>query len=127
MFSENISRVRTENLRRDFRGAYRISYKVSENISATYSMDTKRDMSDPSTVVFSFSPRKFRLGRETNYNEGFGISYNPVIFSFLTHKMTFSTGYREDIKVNDVTRNAAASKSYGISGDFQSEEVLWRK
>ncbi|MEW6014273.1 MAG: cell surface protein SprA [Candidatus Zixiibacteriota bacterium] len=122
--SENTSRVRTESLRRDFRGNFRLGYKISDNMNATYSMDTKRDMSDPRTVVFSLNPGKFRLGRETNYNESFGISYSPTIFSFLTHKMTFSTGYREDIKVNDVTRNAAASKSYGVGGDLNLKKLF---
>ncbi|MCX6827269.1 MAG: hypothetical protein NTV06_08420, partial [candidate division Zixibacteria bacterium] len=115
---ENSSRVRTRTLNRDFRGTFRVAYKISDNLNSNYNMDTKRDITDPRSVVFSFNPSKFKLGREVNYSESWGTSYTPNLFNFLSHKFNFSTSYREDINSDDRARNANASKSYGMSGVF---------
>ncbi|MCX6828855.1 MAG: cell surface protein SprA [candidate division Zixibacteria bacterium] len=122
--SENSSGSRTDNLTRDFRGTFRGSYKIADNLSANYGMDTRRDMSDPETVAFSFNPMKLKLGRETSFNESFGSSYTPNIVPFFTHKFNYSAAYREDIGANDSTRNVAASKSYGVSGDLNLQKLF---
>lgn len=122
--SENSSGVLTDNLRRDFRGNMKTSYKISDNLNANFSMDTKRDLSDPSTVKFSFDPKKFKLGRETNYSQSFGASYSPALYAFLTHKFTFSTSYREGFNVTNGTRNISASKSYSVSGNLDLKKLF---
>jgi cell surface protein SprA len=116
--SENSSRVRTETVSKNFHGTFRTSYKMSDNILLNYNMETKRDMSNPKTVNLSFNPSKLRLGRETNYNESFGASYSPNLFSFLSHKFTFGASYAEARNLSDTTgaRNASAGKSYSVSG-----------
>jgi hypothetical protein len=116
--SENSSGVTSETLTRNFTGSSRLSYKVSENLTTTFSMTTQRDLSDPNTVNIVLDPRKFRLGRELSYTQQFGASYTPNVFSFLTHKFNFNADYREKINVRDTSRYANASKGYGVSGSF---------
>lgn len=121
--NENLSGVRTRSTTKNFHGTTRTSYKMSDNLVLNYGFDTRRDLSDPTTVALSFNPSKLRLGRETNYSESFGASYSPTLFSFLSHKFTFGTSYAETRNLTDTTgaRNANAGKSYGTSGilDFK--------
>lgn len=114
----------TNTLTRNFTGDLRTTYKVSDNLSTNYSMNTRRDLSDPETVVFSFNPKKFKLGRETSYRESFGASYNPSIFGFLTHSFNFSAAYSEKFNTTNDTRDASASKSYGVGGSFDLKKLF---
>ncbi len=114
--SENSSHFKSSSFRRDFHYDMRLAYKISENLNLNYNLDSKRDMTDPNTVKLKLSD--IHLGRETNYSENFGTSYTPNLFAFFTHRFNFSTSYREDLNINDLTRNIGATKSYGISGDF---------
>ncbi|MFH2036893.1 MAG: cell surface protein SprA [Candidatus Zixiibacteriota bacterium] len=120
----NSSDVLSTNMKRDFTGSFRLGYKMSDNIEMNYSMDTRRDLSDLETVVFSFNPKKFKLGKETSYNQAFGTTYNPILFNFLTHKFIFSTSYRETFNVSNDTRQVTSSKSYGIGGSFNHKQLF---
>jgi len=122
--SRNSSNVLTNSLTRDFRGNFRTSYKISDNLTANYNMDTRRDLSNPDLVKITLNPKEFKLGRETNYSESFGITYNPTIFAFLSHRLSFSTSYREDLNVNTNTRNMSASKSYGVGGNLDLKRLF---
>lgn len=122
--TKNVRDSLSSTLRRDFRGGVKVSYKVFDNLTTTYAMDTKRDLSDPETIIFSFDPKKFKLGRETNFSQTFGASYGPDIFSFLTHRFTFNSSYREDLNVTNGTRNASSNKSYSINGNFDFKKLL---
>jgi cell surface protein SprA len=122
--SENSSNVRTDNLKRDFRGSYQLSYKISDNLTANYSMETRRDLADPDLVSFRLSPFSLRLGQETDYSQNFSASYNPVIFSFLTHQLTYGASYRENLNVSDSALNAGSSKSYGINGNLNLKKFI---
>ncbi|MEW5924918.1 MAG: cell surface protein SprA, partial [Candidatus Zixiibacteriota bacterium] len=107
-----------------FAGSFKTTYKIMESLSASYSMDTRRDISNPDLVNITFNPDKFKLGRETKYSQAFSASYTPSLFSFLTHKFNFSTSYIEDFIVNNNTRNMAANKSYGAAGSFDLQKLL---
>nr|MBN2277116.1 cell surface protein SprA [candidate division Zixibacteria bacterium] len=122
--SRNSSDVLTNNLTRDFKGTFRTSYKISDNLNANYNMDTRRDLSDPETVNLALNPRDFKFGRETNYNQSFGANYDPNMFAFLTHRFSFTTSYREDMNVSNNTRNMSATKSYGIGGNFDFKKLF---
>ena len=122
--SRNSSNILTNNLTRGLRGDMRIGYKIADNLNVNYGMNTRRDMSNPDLVVFSFNPKKLKLGRETNYDQSFGASYTPALFGFFTHKFSFATSYREDLNVTDNTRNMTASKSYGIGGALDLQKLF---
>jgi hypothetical protein len=116
--TRNVSDVMTSSLSRTFNGKFGLQYKIFNNLNTNYNMNTRRDLTDPETVVWSFNPKKFKLGRETRYSETFGANYDLALFAFLTHKFTFSTSYSEDFNITEDTRNASSSKSYGVSGSF---------
>jgi cell surface protein SprA len=122
--SENSSHVRTDNLKRNFRGSFQLAYKISDNLTSNYSFETRRDLSDPDLVSFRLHPFNLHLGQETDYNQNFSVSYNPAIFSFLTHQMSFGAAYRENLDVSDSSLNVGASKSYGINGSLNLKKVF---
>jgi len=122
--SENSSGVITQSLRRTFDGSYKVNYKISDNLNTNFNMVTQRDLNNPETIKFSLDPKKFKLGRETGYSQGFGATYNPAIFTFLTHNINYSVSYREVLNVRDSTLNADASKSYGVAGVFDFKKFF---
>ncbi|UCD18422.1 MAG: cell surface protein SprA, partial [Candidatus Zixiibacteriota bacterium] len=122
--TENSSGVITNTLKRDFHGSMKVTYRISDNLTSNYSMDTRRDLSDPDQVKFSFSPKKFKLGLETNYTQSFSAAYSPTLFGFLTHKFNYSATYRENINVRDSTRTVGAGKSYGVSGSLDLSKLF---
>lgn len=110
--------------RRNFSGNFKVGYKISDNLNANYDMKTSRDLSDPTTVIFSFNPKKFKLGRETSYSQNFGTSYGPTLFSFLTHKFTFTSSYRENIDIINAIHRASASRAYSVGGSFDFRKMF---
>jgi len=122
--TENSSGITTNTLQRNFHGSMKITYRISDVLTTNYSMDTQRDLSDPETYHFSFSPKKFRLGLETNYSQAFSAAYDPKVFKFLTHKLNYSVSYRENLNVRDTTRTASSSKSYGVSGSLDLKKLF---
>jgi len=122
--TENSSGVTSETLTRSFTGNSRLNYKISENLNVNFNMSTKRDLSDPNTVNIVLNPKKFRLGRELSYTQGFGATYTPSIFSFLTHSFNFSADYRERANVSDSSLYITSSKGYGVSGSFDMKKFF---
>ncbi|UCD95050.1 MAG: cell surface protein SprA [Candidatus Zixiibacteriota bacterium] len=122
--TRNIADILTSSLTRTFNGKFSLQYKVLNNLNANYSMNTRRDLSDPRSVVWSFNPKKFKLGRETKYSQNFGASYDLPLFAFLTHKFNFSTSYSEAFNLSEDTRNVSLSKSYGVSGTFDLRKLV---
>jgi len=122
--SRNMNDVLTNSLTKNFQGNYKLTYKISDNLTANYTMDTRRDLSDPDLVNFTFDPKKFKLGRETKYSQAFSSSYTPTVFGFLTHKFNFSTSYNENFKISNDTRDMSASKSYGVAGTFDLKKFF---
>ncbi len=122
--SENTNNIRTSSLQRDFQGRMSTTYRISDNLSANYNMDTKRDLYDQDLVKFSFNPKKFRFGRETSYNQSLNLTYSPTLFEFLSHKFSYGVNYRENLNVRDSTYDVGASKNYGVSGSLDLQKLF---
>jgi cell surface protein SprA len=122
--SENSSGIINQSLRRTFDGNMKVGYRISDNLTSNYSMSTKRDLQDPETIKITTNPKTFKFGRETAYSQSFGVGYNPKLFGFIYHNLTFTAGYREGINVRDSTRNADASRSYGVGGNLDLKRLF---
>lgn len=122
--SENSGGVFSTSFKRDFGGNMRLDYKVSNNLTTNFNMNTKRDLNDPDLVRITWNPKKFRFGRETSYGQSFGATYQLSLVAFLTHSFNYSVDYRETINVRDSTRDARSTKSYGISGSFDHQRLF---
>jgi len=122
--TENSSGVVSETLKRTFGGNMRLDYKVSNNLTTNFNMNTKRDLNDPDKVKITLNPKTFRLGRETSYGQSFGATYQLSLVSFLTHNFNYSVDYRESMNVRDSTRHATSTKSYGVNGNFDHQRLF---
>jgi len=122
--SQNTTGVITQSLRRTFGGNMKVSYRISDPLTVNYSMNTQRDLNDPESVKLKLDPKKFKLGRETSYSQSLGGSYNPKIFSFLTHNFNYTAAYRENLNVSDTSLRADQSKAYGISGELNHKKFF---
>ncbi len=96
--NQNSSNPTTSRL--DFRGGLSTNFKVIESLSGSYSFNTTRDLRDPKTVNLTFNPKKFKLGVEQSYNQGFRANYSPNLFRFLTHKFDYSASYGDTYRLN---------------------------
>lgn len=122
--SRNANGVLTNSLTKTFAGTFKTTYKITDNLTASYSMDTRRDISNPDLVKISFNPKEFKLGRETKYSQAFSANYSPTLFGFLTHKFNYSASYIEDFIIVKDNRNMSASKSYGVGGTFDMQKLF---
>lgn len=122
--SKNSSDLLTQSIRRTFDGNLKTGYRISEPLTVNYSMNTQRDLNNPDLVNISLDPKKFKLGRETSYGQSIGASYNPNIFSFLTHTFNYTVSYRENLNVRDTSLSASQAKSYGVSGVFDHHKLF---
>jgi len=125
--SDDINDNRRTSLVRTFNGSMDLTYKVFQNLTATYRYSTKRDLSDPDLLIFSFSPKKFKLGLETNFNENLSTTYKPNLLSFLTTNFNYKSTYRDDYNRSTQARNSAMTSSWGVSGSFDHMKLLGRE
>ncbi|MGH8003150.1 MAG: cell surface protein SprA, partial [Limisphaerales bacterium] len=113
---------------RDFRGRMAAGFRIFPNLSADYSFNTRRDIANPDNLVFSFSPKKFRLGLEVERRQDFRTSYNPGLFSFADTRLTFSSAYSEALVVGigalGGTRRIEGSSGYGANVNFNLTRLL---
>jgi len=125
--SRNVNGILTNNLTKTFQGTFKASYKISDNLTANYHMDTRRDLSNPDLINLTFDPKKFKLGRETQYSQTFNIGYTPAVFGFLTHKFNYSVNYNENFKISNDTRDMSSNKSYGVAGNLDLKKFFGGK
>ncbi|MCI0330948.1 MAG: cell surface protein SprA [candidate division Zixibacteria bacterium] len=121
---------RTGSYVRDFRGAIGSSFRLFPNLTADYNLQTRRDISNPNNLVFSMSPRRFKLGLEVDRSQDFKTSYNPGLFSFAETRLSFSSRYHEAgglATSTDGTRTIEASNGYGGSVNFNLSRFLGGK
>ncbi len=115
---------------RDFHGRLATGFKIFPNLSADYSFNTRRDISNPDNLDFSFSPKKFRLGLEVERRQDFRTSYNPGLFSFADTRLSFSSAYNEALVVGagslGGTRRIEGSSGYGANVNFNLTRLLGR-
>ncbi len=118
----DINRNTVSSLRRTMDLQTNLNYKVFDNLSATYSYQTVRDISDPDLVTLSI--RKLRLGIETNYSQNFSSTYDPKLFTFLTTGFQFSSTYTDRYERPTDSRAASLSSSWSVSGTFRHLSFL---
>lgn len=113
---------------RDFRGRMTAGFRIFPNLSADYSFNTRRDISNPENLAFSFSPKKFKLGVEVERRQDFRTSYNPGLFSFADTRLNFSSTYSEALVVGlgalAGTRRIEGSSGYGANVNFNLTRLL---
>ncbi len=106
---DNVGNV-TETFIRDFNGGMNLQARPVTGIPVTYIMSTSRDISDPQTIKFSFSPKKTRLGIERSFSETFKVSYKPQWFKFLTTNLSFDSKYSENSDRTDSYNQAGTRR-----------------
>ncbi len=122
--SDDIDGKRVSSLRREFSGSMNMSYRVFENLTASYNFTTKRDLSDPDRVNMSWNPSKIRLGLETNYNQSFNANYDPKLFNFIDSRFNYSARYSELYERSTDTRKSDVARSWGVTGTFKHLALL---
>ncbi len=105
--TENAVREVFDTYTRSFAGNLTASGSPIKAIPLNYSMRTTRDLKDPNTIIYSFNPRKAKLGIETSYSETFSAKYTPSWLSFLNANFSFDSKYDE---------NADKLNSYNVGG-----------
>jgi hypothetical protein len=134
-FSGNLAR--TLNITRDNKNDMRSSlsrtldynmnleYKVFQNIALSYTMTSRRDLSDTAKLRFKLSD--FRLGDELNYNQSFRTGWNPSVFSFLSSSFGYSSTYSDNYNPQSHFRNGDVSTTWSVSGQFNHQVLLGGK
>ena len=113
---------------RDFRGRGTAGFRIFPNLSADYTFSTRRDISNPDNLAFSFSPKKFKLGLEVERRQDFRTAYNPGLLPFADTRFTFSSSYSEALVVGlgalGGTRRIDGSSGYGANVNFSLTRFL---
>ncbi|HEU4437149.1 MAG TPA: hypothetical protein VFR89_06760, partial [candidate division Zixibacteria bacterium] len=113
---------------RDFRGRGTAGFRIFPNLSADYTFSTRRDISNPENLAFSFSPKKFKLGLEVERRQDFRTAYNPGLLPFADTRFTFSSSYSEALVVGlgalGGTRRIDGSSGYGANVNFSLTRFL---
>ena len=123
--TDDINSNRRSALSRGFDGTMDLTYKVFENLTATYRYTTRRDLSDPELVNLSL--RDFKLGIETNYSQNFTANYTPRLVGFLSTSLNYRATYRDDYNHSNKTRQANLANSWGIDGSFDHIKLLGQR
>jgi len=112
---------------RDFNGSMSAQASPIKGIPVSYTMRTKRDITDPKTVKFSFNPKKAKLGIERNFSETFKITYNPRWFGFLDTRFSFDSRYDENSDFRE-QRNQGGTRSITNTNTKQANLTLnWQR
>ncbi len=115
---------------RDFTGNLNSSFRIFPNLSAGFNFSTVRDLSNPENLVYSFNPRKFKLGLEVSRNQNFDAGYTPRLFSFADTRLTFKSNYREAGGLrtySDGSRRIEAGNTYGTTVTFNLSRFLGQR
>ncbi len=120
--SEDISDNRTSSISRDMQGQVDVSYSLFQNLSATYSLDSRRDLSDLERVSLSFSD--WRLGVEINHRQSFGAGYDPGLLNFLSTRFSYKSTYGDTWDRGSNTRAGSMQNSWGVSGTFDHIQLF---
>jgi cell surface protein SprA len=106
---DNVGTI-TRTYGRYFNGSMNAQASPIKGIPVTYTMSTARDISDPQTIKFAFTPKNAKLGIETSFNETFNLSYNPQWFKFLTTRFSFDSKYNENSDRTDLHNEAGTRR-----------------
>ncbi len=123
--TEDIQNNRQSSLKKNLDARMDLSYRVFDNLSASYNYNTRRDLSDTADVNLSLD--NLKLGLETNYSQSFSVSYKPNVFSFLTTDFGYQASYSDDYKKASEFRRGTQSRSYSVTGTFDHIRLLGGK
>ncbi|MBI5266722.1 MAG: cell surface protein SprA [candidate division Zixibacteria bacterium] len=99
-----------------------LQYKMFQNIALDYTMNSRRDLSDTSTVRWKLS--NLRLGEELGYNQSFRTGWSPVLFSFVSSSFGYSSTYSDNYNRQNKTRTGDVSVTWSVSGQFNHQALL---
>src|SRR5690606_24033969 len=92
---EDADARRLTSLSKTFSGTMNMTYQMFENLRTSLRYQTQRDLTDPTTVNITWSPKQFKLGQETSYQQSFTADYDPGLFRFLSTKWSYNSSYRD--------------------------------
>ena len=94
---------------RTLNGDMKVNWDIFKNLNADYSYSTIRDIRDRENLIFSFNPKKAKLGIELQNKQSFSLGYSPRLFKFLLNpKFSYRSSYSENA---DPTRNQNNTKN----------------
>ena len=114
--SDDVNNERRSTIKRNFNANMNLSYKFFDNLTTTFGIDTRRDMSDLDKVNIQLS--NLRLGLETHYGQRFSVNYDPKLLTFLTSSFSFQSNYSDDYERSNQTLRSSFSKSISVKGKF---------
>ena len=114
--TDDVNNNRRLTYRRDFSGRMDMGYSLFNNLTSSFNVSTKRDLSDHDLVNISLND--FRLGLETSYSQSFKSSYDPKLFSFFTTAFGYQAGYNDSWDRTNEVRNTKMSRAWNVKGKF---------
>ena len=114
--SDDINLIRRSSIKRDFTGRMDLNYKMFDNLTAGFSYDTRRDMSNLDHVNIALSD--FSLGLETHYGQRLNVAYDPRLFNFLSSQFSYRANYADDWDRSSESRRSSLSRQASVNGRF---------
>ncbi|MCD6163810.1 MAG: cell surface protein SprA [candidate division Zixibacteria bacterium] len=95
--------------------------KLFSAFQTDFAISSKRDISDPNTLKFSFNPDDLKLGIERNYSQNFSSSFSPVITNQLKPRLQYTANYTEN---SDVVQNADSTRFASVNSNIRGDLSL---
>lgn len=123
--SDDAAYNRVSSVSRDFTGRVNLDYRMFQNLTTSFSYDTRWDMSDLNLVNISLSD--LRLGVETRYSQNFSANYDPNLLGFLSTKWNFKAAYSDIWERSTETRRSDMNRSWSVNGVFDHMKLFGGK
>jgi hypothetical protein len=120
--SEDNKQTRTSSFVRSLDANMNLEYKMFQNVTLSYTYNTRRDLSDTGSVRLSF--KKFHPGLETAYGQSFRTGWNPQLFKFLGTNFTYSSSYNDNLDRQSLSKRGNMSNTWSLNGQFQHQVFL---
>ncbi len=130
-FNRNISVTddpnnnRRSTYKRDFSGRMDFSYSLFDNLKSSFNFSTKRDLADHDLVNLSL--HDFQLGLETSFSQSFKTSYDPKLFGFFTHALSYQSGYSDNWDRTIEAHHTKMTRSWTVKGRFDHTALFGGK
>ncbi len=122
-----VNSTRRTDLKRNFTGSMKISFKFFNKLVSSYSYNTRRDLTNLELINFKFNRKDFKLGLETYYGQKFTASYDPQLLKFFTTSFSYKSSYSDDLERTNLTRRSALSRNMSVGGTFDHQALLGGK
>ena len=113
---DDVNSSRTSSIKRDLSASMDASYELVNNLKFSFSISTKRDLSNLDEVNLSLS--NLKLGIEKNYAQNFTASYKPDIVNWLSFPLSYKATYRDSYDISSETSKSDMARSWGVNGKF---------